>query len=147
MPRHRARLVGCLAIALCGCTLAQLQQESGHMHVRIMEKESSLTQLESRQSALTAERTKLLSEIDDNQVTLTDLHAGLDRIRQEISRLRAETEPQQREKHRVEARLQELQTEISRLRDEHRPADTAKRERIDSLKKQIKAYLEVMLSQ
>jgi chromosome segregation ATPase len=118
------------------------------MHVRVMEKESSLTQLEGRQSALTEERTKLLSEIDNNQVTLTDLHAGLDRIRQEIGRLRAETETQQREKQRVEARLQEFQTEISRLRDDqHRPADTAKRERIDSLKKQIKSYLEVMLSQ
>ena len=147
MLRHHVRLVACLGIVVCGCTLTQLQQESGPLQVRIKDKESSLSELESRQSALSAEKTRLLSQIDDHQVTLADLHAGLGRIRQEIGRLQAETEPQHREKQRVEARLEELQTEIGRLGEEHRASDTAKTERIDALRKQIKAYLEVMLSQ
>ena len=114
---------------------------------RIAYKEANLTQLEQQRVALARERERLLSEVDNKQVTLQQLHAGLERLREENSRLTAVTEQQQREKQRVEADLQKLKAETSRLNNDGRPSDQAKREQIEALKKQIKAYLQLMLTQ
>ena len=137
----------CSYAVICGCTLAKLQQESSAMETRIDQKEQDLKQLENRQTVLMAERQKLLSELDDKQVTLNELYAGLDRLRIENARLKVDNERQQREKQRAEAEIQKFQAEISRLNSDNRLPDKVKRERIESLKKQIKTYLQLMLTQ
>lgn len=147
MLRIRSLLVACHVVAVYGCTIAQLQQESGQMTTRIADKEANLTRLESQRASLVAERQRLLTEIDTKQVTLSDLDAGLERIRQENSRLRSNTEQQQKEKERVEAEVQKLQAEARRLGNDDRLSEATKKERIEALKKQIKDYLNVMLTQ
>ena len=137
-------------IAVSGCTVAKLQQESGEMGTRIVQKEQDLNQLRSRQTTLLAERERLLSEIDDKHVTLNELNSGLERLRQENGRLGSDNERQQREKQRVESDIQKFQAEITRLNrlnSDDRVSDKVKTERIESLKKQIKAYLQLMLTQ
>ena len=52
---RRALGVG-LLVTTGGCTLAQMQQESGQMTTRIADKEANLVQLENQRAALTAER-------------------------------------------------------------------------------------------
>jgi chromosome segregation ATPase len=137
----------CNIIAVSGCTVAKLQQESGAMETRIAQKGQDLDDLESRRTALLAERTRLLTEIDNKQVTLNDLSSGLERLRQENARLRSDNELQQSEKRRLEAEIQRFQTEISRLDGNDQISEKVKKERIESLKKQIKSYLEIMLRQ
>jgi peptidoglycan hydrolase CwlO-like protein len=140
-------LAACQLVAVSGCTVAKLQQESGAMETRIAQKEQDLSQLESRQTALQAEQKRLLSDIDNRQMTLNELNSGLERLKRENARLAADNERQQRDKQRVESEIQKFQTEISRLNSDNRLSDKVKRERIESLKKQIKAYLELMLTQ
>jgi chromosome segregation ATPase len=147
MPRIRSLLVVGHVLALCGCTIAQLEQESGQMRTRIVYKEANLGELERERVALAAERTKLLSDIDTKQLTLTDLDAGLERLRRANSRLTTETAQQQREKQRVDVAIQKLQAEISRVRDEPSASDRAKMERVEALKQQIKAQLQILITQ
>jgi hypothetical protein len=71
----------------------------------------------------------------------------LDRLRIENARLKVDNERQQMEKQRAEAEIQKFQAEISRLNSDNRLPDKAKKERIESLKKQIKTYLQLMLTQ
>jgi len=137
----------CSCVAITGCTLAKLQQESGQMETRIDQKEQDLRQLENRQTVLLAEPQKLLSELDNKEMTLSELNTGLDRLRKENARLQVDNERQQKEKQRAEADIQKFQAEISRLNSDDRLPDKVKRERIESLKKQIKNYLELMLTQ
>jgi chromosome segregation ATPase len=139
-------LVLCSFAAISGCTVAKLRQESGEMETRIDQKEQDLKQVENRQPVLLAERKKLLSELDTKQVTLSELYSGLDRLKQENARLKVDNERQQKEKQRVESEIQKFQAEITRLNSDTRLSDNVKRERIDSLKKQIKTYLELMLT-
>jgi chromosome segregation ATPase len=147
MHRVLSLLVVCHLAAVSACTLAKLQQESGEMEGRIAQKEQDLSQLESRRADLLAERQRFLSEIDAKQVTLDDLNSGLERLRRENARLRSDNESQQREKQRVELEIRQFQAEIDRLNRDDRVPDKVKRERIESLKKQIKNYLEIMLTQ
>ena len=147
MPRIGRLLLAGAVLVLFGCTIAQLQQESGQMQTRIVYKEDNVMQLERERVALAAERTKLLSDIDTKQLTLTDLHAGLERLRQANSRLRTETAQQQREKQRVDGAIQNLQAEISRARNEPSASDLAKMERVEALKRRIKAELDILLTQ
>jgi peptidoglycan hydrolase CwlO-like protein len=137
----------CSCVVISGCTLAKLQQESGEMETRIDQKEQDLKQIENRQTVLLSERKKLLSELDNKQVTLNELYSGLDRLRKENARLKVDNERQQKEKQRVESEIQKFQAEISRLNSDDRLPDKVKKERIESLKKQIKTYLELMLTQ
>jgi len=132
---------------ISSCTLAKLRQESGEMETRIDQKEQDLKQLETRQTVLLAEREKLLSELDNKQVTLNELYSGLDRLKKENARLKVDNEREQQEKQRIESEIQKFQAEISRLNSDNRLSDKVKRERIESLKKQIKTYLELMLTQ
>jgi hypothetical protein len=106
-----------------------------------------LAQLENRQTVLLAERQKLVSALDYKQVTLNELYSGLDRLRRENARLKVDNERQLKDKQRVEADTQKFQADISRLNTDDRLPDKAKKERIESLKSQIKTYLEVMLTQ
>ena len=147
VPTIRTVLGLSLLVAFGGCTLAQMQQESGQMTTRVADKEANLTQLESQRTALSAERATLLADLDNKDVTLSQLQAGLERLKQENRRLRSDTEQQQRRKLRVDADIQKLQAEISRVDSDDRVTDKAKKEKIESLKKQIKAYLQVMLTQ
>ena len=147
MPRIRSLLVVGHVLALCGCTIAQLEQESGQMRTRIVYKEANLNELESERVALAAERTKLVSDIDTKQLTLNELDAGLQRLRHANSRLRSENVQQQREKQRVDAEIQKLQAEVSRVRDDTRSSDKAKMDKIEALKQQIKARLQILLTQ
>jgi chromosome segregation ATPase len=147
MPRVRSLLVVGLVLALCGCTIARLEQESEQRRARIDSKQANLGELEGERVALAAERTKLRSDIDTKQLTLTDLHAGLERLRQSNSRLRAETAQQRREQQRVDGTIQKLQAEISRVRSEPSVSDRAKMERVEALKQQIKDELDVLLTQ
>ena len=127
--------------------LAQMQQESGQMTTRIADKEANLVQLENQRTALTAERAKLMADLDNKDVTLNQLQAGLERLKQENRRLRAETAQQQQDKQRVDADIQKLQAEINRVEADDRGSDQAKKEKIESLKKQIRAYLQIMMAQ
>jgi hypothetical protein len=61
--------------------------------------------------------------------------------------LKVANERQLREKQRAEAEIQKFQAEISRLNSDDRLSDKLKRERIESLKTQIKTYLQLMLTQ
>jgi hypothetical protein len=47
----------------------------------------------------------------------------------------------------VEADLQKLQAEVNRVDVDDRMSDPAKKEKIESLKKQIRAYLQIMMTQ
>ena len=143
---RRALEVG-LLVTTGGCTLAQMQQESGQMTTRIADKEANLSQLETQRAALTAERAKLLADLDNKDVTLNQLQAGLERLKQENRRLRSETEQQQLSKQRVDADIQKLQAEINRLDVDDRMSDQVKKDKIEALKKQIRAYLQVMMTQ
>jgi chromosome segregation ATPase len=146
-PTIRPALGVCLLVTGGGCTLAQMQQESGQMTTRIADKEANLTQLENQRAALAVERAKLLSDLDNKDVTLNQLLAGLERLKQENRRLRSDTEQQQRDKHRVDADIQKLQAEINRVDVDDSVSDKMKKEKIEALKKQIKAYLQLMLTQ
>jgi len=143
---YRALAVGLLFTA-GGCTLAQMQQESGQMTTRIADKEANLVQLENQRAALTVERTKLMADLDNKDVTLNQLQAGLERLKQENRRLRSETEQQQRDKQRVDADIQKLQAEITQVNVDDRISDQAKKDKIESLKKRIRAYLKIMMTQ
>ena len=147
MPRIRSVLVVALVLALCGCTIAQLQQESGQMQTRIVYKEANLSQLESERLALAAERTQLISDIDTKQLTLNELDAGLERLRRANSRLRTQTEQQQREKQRVDVEIEKLQAQIIQVRNEPSASDRAKMERVEALRQQIKTRLQILLPQ
>lgn len=141
------RLVICLVIACSGCTVVKMQQESSEMSVRVAQKQEELTHLQDRQAALSTESKRLLAEVDAKQVTLNQLDSGLEKLRQENSRLKAETESQRREQQRVEADVKKFQADIAALKSDDRLSDQAKREKIESLKKQLKAYLQLMLTQ
>jgi len=75
------------------------------------------------------------------------LNSGLEKLRQENGRLKAENESQQREKQRVETDIKKFQAEIAALNNDDRLSDQAKREKVESLKKQLKTYLQLMLTQ
>src|SRR5215470_17033353 len=152
--RIRSLLIACHVVAVSGCAIAQLQQDSGQMSTRIADKEAKLNQLESERASLaaereklTAEQQKLLAEIDTKQMTLNDLDARLERLRQENRQLRSETEQQQKSKERVDADIQKLQAEARRIENDNRLSEAAKQERIEALRKQIKDYLQVMITQ
>jgi chromosome segregation ATPase len=147
MARFFSLLVVCHLAVISACTLTKLQQESGQMESRIAQKEQDLSQLDSQKAALLAERKRLLSEIDGKQVTLGDLDSGLERLRRENARLKADNDRQRIEKQRVELEIRKFQGEIGRLDRDDRVPDKVKRERIESLKKEIKNYLEIMLTQ
>ena len=147
MPTIRTVLGLSLLVAFGGCTLAQMQQESGQMTTRVADKEANLTSWKVSARPCRRERAELLSDLDNKDVTLSQLQAGLERLKQENRRLRSDTEQQQRDKLRVDADIQKLQAEISRVDSDDRVTDKAKKEKIESLKKQIKAYLQLMLTQ
>jgi len=92
--RIRSLLIACHVVAVSGCAIAQLQQDSGQMTTRIADKEAKLNQLE-----------------------------------------------------RVDADIQKLQAEARRIENDNRLSEAAKKERVEALRKQIKDYLQVMITQ
>jgi len=147
MPRASGAWVLCLVVACAGCTVMKMQEESNQMTTRIGQKDKELADLGSSQAALAAEKQRLMTEIDTKQMTVDQLDEGLKRLRQENDRLVSANDSQRAEKKRTEEQLAQYQKDIAAIKGDDRLSDQAKRERIESLKKQLRSYLQIMLTQ
>jgi predicted RNase H-like nuclease (RuvC/YqgF family) len=87
------------------------------------------------------------AEDKDQPTTPEELRRMEEKLEKENAQIKSEIERQQKEKEILKSKIQKLEAEVKRLQSDDRLPDDEKRRRIDALKKQISAQLNLMLAQ
>ena len=127
------------------CTLIQEQREVRDREQRISIKEKQYEDLMQQERMLKEEKKSLLSELEAKQLTLDQLSARLTKLQNDNAQIKADTNQQQEEKERLDQQIRQYQEDINTLKKNNQLSDRDKQQRINSLREEIKKYLEIGL--
>jgi len=141
-----AAMLSMVVLCLEGCehsALMRMSRENEAAERRIYQKEYYVGDLQNQNRRLAEEKTQLIAELNTKKLTLSEMSARLEVLRHQNASVAATNEAKRREKGKVEARLRQYQREISSLNSDTSLSDSAKRERIEKLRSEIRVYLEM----
>lgn len=143
-----AAVLSVVVVCLEGCehsALMQISRENEAAEKRIYQKQHSVGDLQDQNRQLAEEKNRLIAELNTKKLTLSEMSSRLGVLRHQNANVAATNEAKRREKERVEARLRQYQGEISSLKSDTSLSDSAKRDRIEKLRSEIRTYLEMGL--
>jgi septal ring factor EnvC (AmiA/AmiB activator) len=147
-----AAVLSVVVVCLEGCTLMQISRENEAAERRIYQKQYYVGDLQNQNRRLAEEnrqlaeeKTRVIAELNAKKLTLSEMSSRLELLRRQNASIAATNEAKRREKEQVEARLRQYQGEISSLNSDTSLSDSAKRDRIEKLRSEIRMYLEMGL--
>ncbi|MGH8588908.1 MAG: hypothetical protein ACREXX_06085 [Gammaproteobacteria bacterium] len=144
----QAAVLSVVVVCLEGCehsALVRMGRENEAAERRIHQKTVYIDDLQNQNRRLAEEKTLLIAELNTKKLTLSEMSARLELLRHQNASVAATNEAKRREKEQVEARLRQYQREISSLDSDTSLSDSAKRDRIEKLRSEIRVYLEMGL--
>lgn len=144
---HAAAL-SVVVVCLEGCehsALMRMSRGNEAAERRIYQKEYYVGDLQNQNRQLAEEKNRLVAELNTKKLTLSEMSSRLEVLRHQNASVAATNEAKRREKEQVEARLRQYQREISSLNSDTGLSESAKRDRIDKLRSEIRMYLEMGL--
>lgn len=141
-------LMICGFMTLSGCgqsALMQMQQGIDRREQRIGEKERQILELEREEKALLEVKQRLLSDLAAGKMSLNQLSSKLESLRRENDRTLNETGRQKKERKRLDSKIGYFQDQLKELQMQNSPNEEEKLKKIETLKKEIEAYLKIGL--
>lgn len=135
-------------LSISGCeqsALMQLSRETDEAGQRVLVKQQYLSGLETQNQTLVAEKDHLLRELETERMNLRELDSRIAALRKENARIATRTERERQDRANADAALRKYQNQVSTLTADTQLSPDAKRNRIKTLKKEIKTYLEMGL--
>lgn len=143
-----AAVLSVVVVCLEGCehsALMRISRENEAAERRIYQKEHYVANLQDQNRRLAEEKNRLIAELNTKKLTLSEMSSRLEVLRNQNASVAATNEAKRREKQQVEARLRQYQGEISSLDSDTSLSDSAKRDRIEKLRSEIRTYLQMGL--
>jgi len=139
-------IVGCGQSALLNMREQNIETEKRiaakeQMHSDLKAENESLLQ---QQTALKKKQAALIADLKNQQMTLQELEGALSQLRREYEHTVAETQTQALEKVEIERQLAQYEDKLNALERTGMSA-AEKQAYLESLKAQIKKYLEIMM--
>jgi chromosome segregation ATPase len=131
--------------SLDGCTIAELQRQQRADTQRVQLKEANLHAEQERTDALNGQKEQLTAELSLRQVSLDELNARVDQLQAANARQYAANDAVRLERQRLIGNIQELNTQLTALRHSPDTATEQKQQRVEYLKQQIRAQLDLLL--
>ena len=142
----------CFLCSLPGCTVMEMHQDVQERESRIEVKESMLAEAQKEQKALEERRSRLVSDLKTRQMTLDDLRARLDDLQMQNRRAATASEEQKSQQRELDRKIALQKREVERQKQEivqlekaNALSEANKRQRIETLKSEIRKQLEVGL--
>ena len=133
------------ALLLGGCVFDQLQRSNENDIHRVEQKQATLRAEQDRAALLTRQEDQLVTELSERQVSLKELNDRVEKLQQQNGRAIADNESTRQEYRALIVRLHQTNQQLASLQRGADGMTEERRERIDYLKSQIKAQLELLL--
>ena len=143
-PRWRFPLMS-VALMLGGCVFDQLQRSNENDIQRVEQKQATLQAEQDRSARLKYQEELLAAELSERQVSLSELNNRIEKLQIENGRSIADNESKRLEYADLIGRLHQTNEQLASLRRGTDGSIEERRERIDYLKTQIKAQLQLLL--
>jgi chromosome segregation ATPase len=134
-----------LAAFLSGCTIAELQRQERAGTERVRLKEVNLHAEQERTDALSSQKEQLTAELSHRQVSLDELNARVDQLQAANARDYAANDAARLERQRLIGKIRELNVQLVALQQSTDTATEQKQQRIEYLKQQVSAQLDLLL--
>ncbi len=142
----RWRLVAMAAsLLLGGCVFDQLQRSNENDIYRVEQKQAALQAEQDRSARLARQEDLLAAELSERQVSLKELNDRVETLQEQNGHAIAGNESQRQEYRALIGRLYQTNQQLASLQRGTDGSNEERRERIDYLKSQIKAQLELLL--
>lgn len=142
----RWRLVAMAAsLLLGGCVFDQLQRSNENDIHRVEQKQAALQAEQDRSARLARQEDLLAAELSERQVSLKELNDRVETLQEQNGHAIAGNESQRQEYRALIGRLYQTNQQLASLQRGTDGSNEERRERIDYLKSQIKAQLELLL--
>jgi chromosome segregation ATPase len=138
-------LLTSVALMLGGCVFDQLQQSNEKDIQRVEQKQATLQAEQDRSGQLKQQEERLVAELSERQVSLSELNDRVEQLQRENGRAIADNEAKRREHADLIGRLHQTNQQLASLQRGTDGSIEQRRERIDYLKSQIKAQLQLLL--
>jgi chromosome segregation ATPase len=133
------------AAFLNGCTIAELHRQERADTERVQQKEANLHAEQERTAALNSQKEQLTADLSARQVSLDELNARVDQLQAANARDTTASDAARLEHQRLVGKIRELNTQLAALQQSTDTATAQKQQRIEYLKQQIKAQLDLLL--
>ena len=139
----------CLAMSasllLGGCVFDQLQRSNESDIHRVEQKQAALQAEQDRSARLARQEDLLAAELSERQVSLKELNDRVETLQVQNGRAIAGNDSQRQEYRALIGRLYQTNQQLASLQGGTDASTEERRQRIDYLKSQIKAQLELLL--
>ncbi|HEY0747800.1 MAG TPA: hypothetical protein VGD63_13960 [Steroidobacteraceae bacterium] len=133
------------ALLLGGCVFDQLQRSNENDIHRVEQKQADLQAEQDRSARLKRQEDELVVELGERQFSLSELNDRVEKLQAENGRTIAENESRHRDYADLIARLHQTNSQLASLQRGTDGSIEQRRERVDYLKTQIKAQLQLLL--
>lgn len=134
-----------VALILGGCVFDQLQRSNENDINRVEQKQAALQDEQGQSAQLTQEEDQLATELSNREFSLSELNDRVEQLQVRNGRALAVNDAKRRGYEDVLARLHQTNEQVASLQGAADGSIEKQRERIDYLKAQIKAQLQLLL--
>jgi predicted nuclease with TOPRIM domain len=134
-----------MALMLGGCVFDQLQRSNENDIHRVEQKQATLKTEEDRSSRLKQQEDELLAELGERQFSLSELNDRVEQLQVENGRAIAQNVSRRSDYADLMERLHQSNAQLASLQHATDSSTEQRRERIDYLKAQVKAQLQLLL--
>lgn len=135
-----------LAAAACasGCTITQMKTDNKQHAARVETKTRQVQDAERTNAALQADRERLLSELQAQELSVAQLTAKLREIEKLHASTVAQTERQRQRKAERERLLKQAEADVKAVQQTKDQSNEAKTKRLETARQQLRKTLELI---
>jgi chromosome segregation ATPase len=133
------------ALMIGGCVFDQLQRSNENDIHRVEQKQATLQTEEDRSARLKRQEDELVAELGERQFSLSELNGRVEKLQAENGRAIADNGSRHRDYADLIERLHQTNSQLASLQRGTDGSMEQRRERVDYLKTQIKAQLQLLL--
>lgn len=134
-----------VALLLGGCVFDQLQRSNENDIQRVEQKQATLQAEQDRSAVLSRQEDLLVAELSERQMSLNELNDRVEKLQAENGRAIANNESQRLQYRDLIGRLHQTNQQLASLQRATDGSIEERHQRIDYLKSQIKAQLQLLL--
>ena len=134
-----------VALLLGGCVFDQLQRSNEDDIQRVEQKQVTLQAEQDRSAVLTRQEDLLVAELSERQMSLDELNVRVEKLQAENGRAIADNESKRLQYRDLIGRLHQTNQQLASLQRAADGSIEERHQRIDYLKSQIKAQLQLLL--
>lgn len=134
-----------VALLLGGCVFDQLQRSNENDIQRVEQKQATLQAEQDRSAVLTRQEELLGAELSERQMSLEELNDRVEKLQAENGRAITDNESKRLQYRDLIGRLHQTNQRLASLQRGTEGSIEERRQRIDYLRSQIKAQLQLLL--